>query len=100
MDNFSINGQAIKVQGVKELEPTLSIQEAAQKTKKNGLDEVYFTLDDKNYVAYGDKMDLSQLEKSKVPAISLNGKSGTFVTFEDEKNTIMNGIKTGALDGL
>jgi hypothetical protein len=100
MDNFSINGQALLVQGVKEVDPAQSIQEAAQKTKKNGINEVYFTQDGKNYIAYGDKMDLSSLKKSGVPAVSLNGKAATLVTFEDENNTVGGGLKRGALDGI
>jgi hypothetical protein len=100
VDNFSINGHAVNFQGIKELDPAISIQEAAQKTKKNGIDEVYFTQDGKNYIAYGDQMDLSQLEKSPIPAISLNGKEASLVTFEDEKNSVGDGVRKGALDGL
>lgn len=98
--DLSINGRIIQAQGVKELDPTLTIKEASEKTQKNGIDEIYFTVSGKNYVAYGDKLDLKELKKNTMPTISLNGKKGEVVTFEDEDNSIWNGMGSGALNGL
>lgn len=100
MSGLSINGRHIAVQGVKELDPNLSIQEAAAKTNKNGIDEVYFTSGGKNYIAYGDKLDLKALKKGDIPNITLDGKQANLVTFEDEANSILNGVGSGALGGL
>lgn len=100
MEGISINGRHIAVQGIKELDPTISIQEAALKTNKNGIDEVYFTQNGKNYIAYGDKMDLKGLQKGDIPSIDFAGQKANLVTFEDEANSVLNGLNKGALDGL
>ncbi|GIW22718.1 MAG: hypothetical protein KatS3mg068_1725 [Candidatus Sericytochromatia bacterium] len=47
MEVLAINGVQIQVQGIKELKPGMTIQEATLKTKKNGFDEIYFTIDGK-----------------------------------------------------
>lgn len=98
--DLSINGKLVHAQGIKELDPTLTIKEASEKTQKNGIDEIYFTVSGKNYIAYGDTLDLKELKKNAVPSVLLNGKKGEVVTFEDENNSVLNGMGAGALDGL
>jgi hypothetical protein len=100
MESLAINGKVINVQGIKELKSGLSIQEATLKTKKNGLDEVYFTVDGKNLLAYGDALDLKALSKNKIASITYNGKQGTLVAYEDEANSFGEGLSLGALNGL
>ncbi|MBC7475739.1 MAG: hypothetical protein H7263_15765 [Candidatus Sericytochromatia bacterium] len=100
MSGLSINGRHLAVQGIKEVDPSLSIQEAAVKTNKNGINEVYFNSDGKNYVAYGDKLNIKALKKGDMPTVTMDGKKVNVVTFEDENNSIGSGISKGSLNGL
>lgn len=98
--NISINQQSIAVQGVRELCPGISIEQAVQKTKKNGLDEVFFTANGRAYVAYGDAINISKLKKNEIPALMFNGLTADMVAFDDEANSITEGAYRGALDEL
>lgn len=100
MEVLAINGRQINVQGIKELKSGVSVQEAATKTKKNGIDEVYFNVSGVNYLAYGDALDLKELSKNKISSITYNNQSGTIVSYEDEINSVGEGITSGALNGL
>ena len=98
--NISINQQSIAVQGVRELRPGISIEQAIQKTKKNGLDEVFFTSNGRAYVAYGDALNISKLKKNEIPALMVNGLKADLLAFDDEANSIAEGAYRGALDEL
>jgi hypothetical protein len=100
MESLAINGKQINVQGIKELKAGFSIQEATLKTKKNGIDEVYFSVDGKNLLAYGDALDLKSLSKNKIASITYNGKQGNLVAYEDEANSFGEGLRMGAFNGL
>lgn len=97
---FAINGKQIYVQGIRELKPGLSIEKACQMTKNNGLDEVYFTSNNKSYVAYGDKLNISDLKKREIPIATFNGQKADIVSFDDELNTIGEGIVKGTTNAL
>lgn len=98
--NISINHQSIAVQGVRELRPGISIEQAIQKTKKNGLDEVFFTANGRAYVAYGDAINISKLKKNEIPALMFNGVKADMHAFDDEANSVAEGAYRGALDEL
>jgi len=100
MEVLAINGSQINVQGIKELANGISIQQATLKTKKNGIDELYFSVNGVNYLAYGDSLQLDELKKNRISSITYNGYEGTIVAYEDEINSVGEGIKTGALSGL
>jgi len=100
MSGLYINGQIINVQGIKEIKDSLSIQEASKLTKNNGLDEIYFTVDNKNFLAYGDSLNLDELEKKQVANLVYNGKQANLVTHENEMNTVGEGLLKGALNGV
>lgn len=96
--NISINRQDIAVQGIRELRPGISIEQAVQKTKKNGLDEVFFMSQGRAYVAYGDAINLSKLKKNEIPAVMFNGMSADMVAFDDEANSVAEGAARGAIE--
>jgi hypothetical protein len=98
--NISINQQSIAVQGVRELRPGISIEQAIQKTKRNGLDEVFFKANGRAYVAYGDAINISKLKKNEIPAIMFNGLQADMLAFDDESNSIAEGAYRGALNEL
>ncbi len=98
--NISINQQSIAVQGVRELRPGISIEQAIQKTKKNGLDEVFFKANGRAYVAYGDAINISKLKKNEIPALMFNGLQADMLAFDDEANSVAEGAYRGALDEL
>jgi len=100
MSSLSINGQIINVQGVKELKDDLSIQEASKHTKNNGLDEIYFTVDSKNFLAYGDNLNLGELEKKQIANLTYDGKQANLVSYENEMNSVGEGLWKGALNGI
>lgn len=98
--NISINRQNISVQGIRELRPGITIEQAVQKTKKNGLDEVFFMAQGRAYVAYGDSIDLSKLKKNDIPAVMFNNMSADLIAFDDEANSIAEGAARGAIEEL
>ncbi len=100
METITLNGRALDVQGIKELRPGLSVQEAALRTKKNGIDEVYFNVDGKNFLAYGDALKIADLSKNKISTVTYNGRQGTVVAYENEINSFKEGVLTGALSGI
>lgn len=100
METISINGRVLDVQGIKELKPGMSVQEASVKTKKNGIDEVYFNVDGKNFLAYGDSLKIGELSNNKISQVTYNGRMGTVVAYENEINSMQEGMVTGALSGI
>lgn len=98
--NLSINNREIAVQGIRTLRAGITIEQAVQKTKNNGLDEVYFTAGGKNYVAYGDSLALSDLKRNKIPAVTFNGAKADVVAYDDEANSLWEGMSKGAVDEI
>lgn len=100
MQTISINGRELAVQGIKELKAGMSVQEASIKTKKNGIDEIYFNVDGKNFLAYGDSLKIGELSKNQISSVTYNGRSGSIVAYEDEINSLKDGMVVGALSGV
>lgn len=100
MESILLNGRQLDVQGIKELKTGLSIQEAAQKTKKNGVDEIYFTANGKNYLAYGDALKIGELAQNKIATVTYNANAGSVVAYENELNSFGEGLKSGAMGGV
>lgn len=100
MQTISINGKELAVQGIKELRAGMSVQEASTKTKKNGIDEIYFNVDGKNYLAYGDSLKIGDLSKNQISTVTYNGRAGSVVAHEDEINSLKDGMVVGALSGV
>lgn len=100
METIAINGKNLDVQGIKELKPGMSVQEASLKTKKNGIDEIYFNVDGKNFLAYGDSLDIGGLSSNKIAQVTYNGRAGNVVVHENEINSLKEGMITGALSGI
>lgn len=98
--NISINSKQIAVQGIRALRPGITVEQATQKTKKNGLDEVYFKSNGQYYVAYGDSLELGDLRKNEIPAVMFNGMSADILTYDDEVNSMLEGAGRGALEEL
>ncbi len=95
--NLSINGVTVPVQGVRALKPGITIEQASQRTKNNGLDEIYFTSGGKSYVAYGDSLDISALKKNQIPTVMINGLTADVIAYEDEANSAWEGARRGAV---
>jgi hypothetical protein len=98
--NLSINGVTVPVQGVRALKPGITIEQASQRTKNNGLDEIYFTSGGKSYVAYGDSLDISSLKKNQIPTVMINGLSADVIAYEDEANSAWEGARRGAVNAF
>ena len=98
--NISINSKSIAVQGIRALRPGITVEQATQKTKKNGLDEVYFKSNGQYFVAYGDSLELGDLRKNAIPAVMFNGMQADIITYDDEVNSVLEGAGRGALDEL
>jgi len=97
---LTINGQQIQVQGIRPLRPGISIEQAVQKTKNNGLDEIFFTSNGRSYVAYGDSLNMSGLRKNAIPAVMFKGQSADVVAYDDEINGVWEGARKGAVDEI
>ncbi|MFN8575974.1 MAG: hypothetical protein U0354_03885 [Candidatus Sericytochromatia bacterium] len=100
MEIITLNGRELAVQGIKELKPGMSVQEASTKTKKNGIDEIYFNVDGKNFLAYGDSLKIGELSENRIAKVTYNGRAGNVVAYENEINSLQEGMKTGALSGI
>ncbi len=98
--NISINSKNIAVQGVRALRPGITVEQATQKTKKNGLDEVFFKSNGQYYVAYGDSLEIQDLRKNEIPAVMFNGVQADIISYDDEVNSMWEGASRGALDEL
>jgi len=98
--SLTINGVSIAVQGVRALKPGITIEQAALKTKNNGLDEVFFTSNGKAYVAYGDSLSISALKKNNIPTVAFDSQKADIVAYDDEANSMMEGAKMGAIKAL
>lgn len=97
---LSVNGAALAgLRGVKEVDPNLTIKEAQQITKDNGINELYFKLEDKTYIAYGDSLDLKAFKKGD-PVVKLDGKTVEFFPPDEETISAFGGAKSGAIEGL
>lgn len=98
--SLTINGKAVPVQGIRELKPGLSIQEASLKTKNNGLDEIFFNTNGKTYIAYGDSLNISALRKNQIPAVAFDGVQADIVAYDDEANSVGEGMRKGAMSAI
>jgi hypothetical protein len=98
--SLTINGVSIAVQGVRALKPGITIEQAALKTKNNGLDEVFFTSNGKAYVAYGDSLNISALKKNNIPTVAFDSQKADIVAYDDEANSMMEGAKLGAIKAI
>ena len=98
--NLTINGRQIPVQGIRPLRPGITIEQAVQKTKNNGLDEVFFASGGRNYIAYGDSLNLSGLKRNQIPEIKFNDAKADVVAYDDEANSVWEGMSKGAVDEI
>lgn len=98
--SLTINGINIPVQGIRALKPGITIEQASQKTKSNGLDEIFFTANGKAYVAYGDSLNLSGLKKNSIPSVTFEGQKADIIAYDDEANSIWEGAKLGSAKAL
>ncbi len=98
--NLSINGQQLQVQGVRTLRPGITIEQAVQKTKNNGLDEVFFTSNGQTYMAYGDSLEISKLKKNQIPAVMFASQKADIIAYDDEVNSVWEGAKKGAIEEI
>src|SRR3990167_2661444 len=98
--SLTINGVSIAVQGVRALKPGITIEQAALKTKNNGLDEVFFTSNGKAYVAYGDSLNIIALKKNNIPTVAFDSQKADIVAYDDEANSMMEGAKLGAIKAI
>ena len=90
-DVLTINGVRIAKQGVAHLKPGVTSEQAAEKTKANGMDEMIIAFmgpDGKpeKLIVYGDNLDFSWRNSPNEPDVRLNGEPGMLVHFEDEPN--------------
>ncbi|GIW22717.1 MAG: hypothetical protein KatS3mg068_1724 [Candidatus Sericytochromatia bacterium] len=55
---------------------------------------------EKNYLAYGDSLNLKELSKKQIATITYNNRQATLVAYENEMNSVREGIIQGAINGL
>ena len=81
--------QKLHIEGIKEINKTP--QRAAEITKKDGLDEVYFTAGDKSYVAFGKGMETSKFKAKE--GITFEGSKAEINSTDNEVNSAKDGAK-------
>lgn len=94
MNVLTVNGQSLNGT-VRELKAGVALEQAFQAGKKDGLDQVYFQAEGKNYVLQGDGLDLKALKKGDMPFVQLHSEKGAAMAevkmVDNEKNTFMEG---------
>lgn len=95
---LTINGQQISVQGIRPLRPGITVEQAVQRTKANGLDEIFFTSNGRAYVAYGDSLNLSNLKKNTIPTVMFENQKADVIAYDDEVNSVWEGMRKGAVE--
>lgn len=85
--------QTFNAKDVRELSVPVSV--AAKKTEKNGLDEVFFSMGGKDYVAFGDHLKFDSM--SNLSILSFKEQGLQIQYFQDETNSMGEGAKN-ALD--
>ncbi|MBT9547175.1 MAG: hypothetical protein IV090_17415 [Candidatus Sericytochromatia bacterium] len=91
----TVNGKALGGT-IHELKPGVALEQAFQAGKKDGLDQVYFQAEGKNYVLQGDGLDIKALQKKgDMPFVQLHTDKGSVLAdvkaVDNEKNTFMEG---------
>jgi len=94
----TVNGKSLGG-SLRELKPGVALEQAYQAGKKDGLDQVYFQANGKNYVLQGDGLDLKALQKKgDMPFVQLHTESGSVLAdvkaVDNEKNPFMEGAWT------
>lgn len=89
-DVVTINGARIAKQGMAHLKPGMTVEQAAEKTKGNGMDEMivgFMGADGKaeKMIVYGDNLDFSFRKSKNEPDIRINGEPGILLSFDDEQ---------------
>jgi Flp pilus assembly pilin Flp len=88
MDFSNIQAQqAAKIEGIREVKGSLS--QAIDKTKNDGLKEVFFKAGGKEYVAFGEDLNISQMKNTLAGKFKGNEISIDFT--DDETNTAIGG---------
>lgn len=96
MSNLALNG--VNVGGtIRELKDGVKIESAIAAAKKDGLDQVFFEANGKNYVAAGEKLDLKGIKTGAVPVsdFRINGNifDAKIIDVDNEVNSAGEGIK-------
>jgi hypothetical protein len=93
--NFTVNGVNTGVKNIRELQEGVTLEQIQQAIDGDGYDSMVFEQDGKAYIAYGDNMNFSGLEKlgpgDKINA-NLNGRTVNLVLFENEVNSASEGV--------
>ena len=79
-----------KAQGVREL--SVSLEEAAKHTENNNMDEVFFSFEGKDYVAFGNQLKFDPM--NTLEAVSLSRQGVDILYTQDESNTMGEGVRS------
>lgn len=102
MENMSLRytqlsnaqGGGMPFKEVRELKSGISIEAAAQLTAQNGLDELFFSTEGKNYVAFAESDTFEKMDLAAVK-MTVNGKALNVIKINDE---VESNFTAGALD--
>ena len=90
----TVNGNAIQGK-VSELKDGVSIAQAKEAAKGDGLDQVFIQAKGKNYVVQGDGLDIKSIKKSDKPFVQLyigdDPVRASLEGLDNEKNTLKEG---------
>lgn len=88
--NYNDEPKTLAFQKVRELKDGMTVEQAAELTKDNGMDELFFECEGKQYVAFtSDSMENIQHYADK--GITNNGKAINVLKFNDEANSLLSG---------
>lgn len=92
MSDLTING--INVRGtIQELKKDITLEQAYIKTQKDKMDQVYFKSEGKDFVAFGQGLNLKGIKKAVLPNAKLDGKEAEIKFIDNEVNTAGEGVK-------
>ena len=102
---ITINGKAIKAQGIARIRDGVTTDDAAAKARTAGEDEMIVSYNDadgnkQRLLVWGDHMNFSFRHKESEPDVQVNGTKAMIVSFDDEPNTIWEGAMAGMIQGV
>ncbi|MDB5099812.1 MAG: hypothetical protein JWM80_4233, partial [Cyanobacteria bacterium RYN_339] len=104
-DVITINGRRMNVQGMAHLRDNVTPEDAATKTKGNGMDEMIIGFRNKDgkaerVLVWGDHLDFKFRDRESQPEVRINGERGVMVHFDDEQNSFVEGAVNGVMTGI
>lgn len=102
---ITVNGVRVAYQGLAALKPGVSVQDAAERTKDNGLDELLVTVagpdgQARRLLVWGDALDFGFRASQAPPVVTVDGAPARLAHHEDEAVGLLERLGRGFTEGF